>query len=190
MTRLGVVLVVAFACGACGARSESLSGAPRVEQTTLEVTAQDPKSTVDPAEPLGSPTAVPAPSAELTTAEACPPSSAGGIDRVAALAIDGLESTTSGDVWSRACASVRSPDASAEPYIVSVKIGWMGTLHDYASLPGARPIVGLADQAYAFDDGRRIALRSGEIVVVVGRSGGTLSDTEVLARQVAEQLPE
>lgn len=137
-----------------------------------------------------SPTVARIASPELPPQESCPLSSADGLDRVVALAIDGLENTTSEDGWSRACARVRAPDASEEPSIVSVEIGWMGTLHEYASLPGANPILGLADQAYEFDHGRRIALRSGEIVAVVGYSGGTPSDTEALARQVAEQLPE
>jgi hypothetical protein len=64
----------------------------------------------------------------------------------------------------------------------------MGTLHEYESIPGRTPIANLADEAYAFDAGHRIALRSGELVAVVSSSGGSPSDTEALARQVADQL--
>jgi hypothetical protein len=56
-------------------------------------------------------------------------------------------------------------------------------------MPGANPIAGLADEAYALDDGNRIALRSGELVAVIDYAGATTL-TEAFARLVAEQLPE
>jgi hypothetical protein len=189
MRRVRVVLAVAaFMCSACGGGSRSATVARSEEPIITQGSSSNSTRTHDPSESLNSPTAVPMVSAELPPLGSCPFSSADRLDRVVALAIDGLEDTTSEDGWSRACARVRAPDGSVEPYTVTVKIGWMGTLHEYSSVPGAQPIVGLADEAYELDDGRRIALRSGEIVAVVGYAGGTPSDTEALARQVAEQL--
>ena len=69
-------------------------------------------------------------------------------------------------------------------------MAWWGSLHEYSSAPGAKPIAGLADEAYALDPGDRIALRSGELVVIVSYSGETALATEAFARRVAERLPE
>ena len=78
------------------------------------------------------------------------------------------------------------------PYTVTLEISWAGTLHDYRSIPGAIRIVGLADDAVAFDAGRQIALRSGELVAVVTDSrsaGGSPNFTEASAREVADADP-
>ena len=138
----------------------------------------------------GRESAAPGPTMVQAAQDACQAGSADGLDGVVALAVAGLERTTSGDGWSRACARVPASNASEEPSIVTVQVGWRGTLDEYASLPGMRPLVALGDEAYVLDCGRGIALRSGEIVAVVGHSRGTPSDTEALARRVAEQLPE
>ena len=77
------------------------------------------------------------------------------------------------------------------PYTVTLEIAWAGTLHDYRSIPGAIRIVGLADDAVAFDAGRRIALRSGRARRVVADSrsaGGSPTFTEASAREVAELI--
>lgn len=159
MTRVRIVLVIAaLVCGACGGRS--LAATP----------------------------ASPTVAAEFRPLEDCPCTSADRLDSVVALAIDGLEQTTSESAWSGACARVRAPGDSEEPYTVTVRIAWMGTLHEYSSMPGAAPIVGLADEAYA--PGRQVTVRSGELVAVVSRSGANASATEAWARRVAEQLAE
>ena len=71
---------------------------------------------------------------------------------------------------------------------VTVSVGWMGTVHEYASRPGAEPIDDLADEAYGLADGE-IALREGELVAVVRWSGATAAESVALARVVADQLP-
>ena len=191
MTRAHIVLVIAaFACSACSVGHQNGAGARSGEPIIWPVPSGGSTRADDPSESRKSPTAVPAPSAESAALDDCPIMSADRLEAVVALAIDGLAHTTAADGWSRACAQVNAPDSLKGPHIVTVKIGWMGTLHEYASMPGANPIVGLADEAYAFDGGDQIALRSGELVAVVSASCGTPSDTQGLARQVVDQLRE
>jgi hypothetical protein len=191
MTRFRIVLIIAaLVCGACGGGSPDTTEARSVEPIITQVSPGDPTRTRDPSESLKSPSAVPTVSAEYQPVEGCPFTRADRLDRVVALAIDGLENTTSKDGWSRACAQVRGSHASEEPYLVTVRIGWMGTLREFASISSANPIVGVADEAYSFGAGRQIALRSGELVAVVSYAGPTPSGTEAWARQVAEQLRE
>jgi hypothetical protein len=136
-----------------------------------------------------SPTEDPAPSAAPSPVGGCPLISAADLDGVVALAVSGLNDTTAVDSWSRACAWPTASGGSGERNLLTIQIGWQGSLHEYSGMPGANPIAGLADEAYALDDGSRIALRSGELVAVVRYSGVTAL-TEAFARQVAEQLLE
>lgn len=178
---LAVLVLAAVACSSCSAGHQGGPGAlPSSGGTRAD----------DPSEVQTWPTTVPASSPEPTAPEGCPVTSADRLETVAARAIDGLAETTSADGWSRACAQMEACDNSKGLHTVTVKVGWMGTLHDYASLHGASPIAGLADEAYEFDAGHRIALRSGELVAVVTSSCGIPSDTEALARHVADQLRE
>jgi flavin-binding protein dodecin len=142
----------------------------------------------DPSESQTRPIAAPASLAEPAGPDGCPVTSADSLHTVAARAIDGLAHTTSADGWSRACAQVQVRDNSKGMYTVTVKVGWMGTLHDNSSTHDASPIMSLADEAYGFDDRHQIALRSGELVAVVSFSCGTASETEALARHVDDQL--
>jgi hypothetical protein len=107
-----------------------------------------------------------------------------------ARAVTGLNDTTAQDVWSRGCAWVMAPDASGRSSLLTIQIGWQGSLHEYSAIPAANPIMGLADEAYALDGGHRIALRSGEVVAVVSYTGASALVAVGLARQVAEQLDE
>ena len=76
----------------------------------------------------------------------------------------------------------RRPAARGSRRLLTIQVGWRGSLHEYAAAPGAKPIAGLADEAYAFDAGDRIALRSGELVAIVSYAGASALATEALAR--------
>ena len=109
-------------------------------------------------------------------------------DSIVVRAIAGLARMTAADGWSEACAEVRSADGREVPTIVTVEIGWQGTLHEFAALPGATRVLGLGDEAYLLDAGRRIALRSGELVAVVAASdttAGSPVSLENFGRRVA-----
>ena len=124
-----------------------------------------------------------------STPDGCPIISRVRIDGIVAHAVSGLDDATDAAGWSHACAWLTAPDGSGEPSLLTIQIGWQGSLYEYSAIPGATPIAGLADEAYALDAGDRIALRSGELVAVVSYSGGTAL-AEALARRVAARLPE
>ena len=186
---LGAVLIAAVACGACEAGATS-------SPATLEKTASSPSSggSITDAAAIasaGSPSVAPEPSAKWWEPMDCPVATERHLEAVVALAMEGLADTTGGDGWSRACAWLQPLDNAQAPYTVTLEVGWAGTLHDYGSIPGAIRIVGLADDAVAFDAGRQIAVRSGELVVVVADSrsdGGSPTFTEASAREVAELI--
>lgn len=153
-------------------------------------TGREPASPPESLEPVlsTSPSVVAArPTMEPVVVAGCPVIGADQIASLVALAIDGLADTTSDDGWSRASALVRASDELEAPHVVTIEIGWEGTLIGFAAIPGTEPIVGLADEAYALDGGRRIALRAGELVALVSSTGET-PGTETLARLVAAQV--
>jgi len=161
MKRIGLALaLVAFIGGACVAQVPGSQEADRL-----------------PSEPAG-------------VLDGCPFVSPDRFDVVVARAVSGLDDTTAGDGWSRACARLTGPGDSEQPTLVTLQVGWRGSLHEYAATPGAEPISGLGDEAYALEAGSRIAFRSGELVAVVSCSGATARATVAVARQVAAQLPE
>ena len=185
---LALAAFACFAIAACGSVRGDASGVIPLERAALQ-RPSGPARPSDVPVPLPSPTAECAPSAAPGAAGGCPIIGVAELDGVVARAVSGLQDTTAADGWSRACAWLRASGGSGEPDLLTVQIGWQGSLHEYSALPGASPIAGLADEAYALDDGDRIALRSGELVAVVRYSGLTAL-TEALARQVAQRLPE
>ena len=160
-------LVACFACSACGAAVGDAK--PR---------------TVDSLVPMADRAASGAPG----SVGRCPSIAVADLDGLVARAISGLEDTTAADRWSRECAWLTTSNGSPKPDLVTIEIGWHGSLHEYSAIPGASPIDDLADEAYALDNGARIALRSGEVVAVVSYAGASALTVEDVARQVAEQL--
>ena len=185
---LALAAFACFACAACGSVRGDASGVISLERAATQ-RPSDPGRSSDLTVPLTSSVAECAPSAAPSAMEGCPLIGAADLGGVVARAVSGLNDTTAADGWSRACAWLRASGGSGEPDLLTVQIGWQGSLHEYSALPGANQIAGLADEAYALDDGDRIALRSGELVAVVRYSGVTAL-TEAFARQVAQRLPE
>jgi hypothetical protein len=77
---------------------------------------------------------------------------------------------------------------------VNLKVLAQGTLVTFATMKGASPVTGLGDEAYAFDDGRQIAIRFGELVAVVAGARGIdgkgvpATAVEALARLIAVRI--
>ena len=149
MNRIRSVLLIAVgACVLVGGRGSS---EPAAGPVLLElVTASSP------------PVAAAGTAGEPVTLAGCPVITADQLDTLVALAIDGMDDTTSDDGWSRTSALVLASDDAELPHVVTIELGWEGTLMEFETAPGADPIPDLADEAYALDAGRRIALRSGE----------------------------
>ena len=196
-----VVALASVACGAVDVPRERVAGGPvAVGGVTHQPSGAPERSelpdggTPSPVGVAATPPPSPAPATQApgitppASPGACPITSADDLRGVATLAIDGLDATTAADGWSWACAWVHAPDGSGTHQLVTLKVGWQGTLVGYARTPGAVPIPGLADEAFALDNGARIALRSGELVAVV-TSDATAPVVEALARVVAAQLP-
>ena len=71
------------------------------------------------------PAADPAPSAAPPSVpDGCPLVSTGLLDGIVARAVSGLDDTTAGDGWSRACAWLTAPGGSGEPTLLTIQIGW------------------------------------------------------------------
>ena len=188
MNRICIALAVAaVTCGvvtACGGAREGISGAGSIVPTAT----QQPSDSSSASTASGSSTRSRvelAPSAPVSVGKGCPHIRAEDLDVVVARALRGLENTTSKDGWSRACAWLTA--SRGEPSLFTIQIGWQGSLREYAAISGANPVAGLADEAYALDTGRRIALRSGELVALLSYHGAP-GLTEALARTVAVQL--
>ena len=85
---------------------------------------------------------------------------------VAVEALDGLMDTTAAEPWSEA--SIDLTSGAAGPDRLTIAVAWQGTLIGYEALAGAERVTGLADEAYRFDRGHQLAMRSGEVVAVIG----------------------
>ena len=188
---LGAVLIAVVSSGACQAGHAGPSGSATLEPTTSSPSSGGSIASAAPIASAGSPSVSANPSAVRSEPVDCPLAIEPHLEAVVALAVEGLADTTGGDGWSRACARLQPVDNSQAPYTVTLEISWAGSLHDYRSIAGATRMVGLADDAVAFDAGRRVALRSGELVAVVADSrsaGGAPIFTEASAREVAELI--
>ena len=188
---LGAMLIAAVACGACDAGRPIQPGPASQVPTALSPSSGFSITGAAPVASAESPSVAPEPPAKRWEPTDCPLATERNLEAVVASAVEGLADSAGGDGWSRACARLRPLDNPQAPYTVTLEIAWAGTLHDYTSIPGAIRIVGLADDAVAFDASRQIALRSGELVVVVADSrsaGGSPTFTEASAREVAELI--
>jgi hypothetical protein len=117
------------------------------------------------------------------------------IETAVGMAFEPGQDVTAETGWSSACAWVQQVPAGQSPYNVNVKVLATGTLVTFAKMAGARPVAGLGDEAYAFDDGRQIAIRFGQLVAVVAGARGIdgkgvpATAVEALARLVAGRIP-
>lgn len=153
----------------------------------------DAPMAIDRPSPSGITIATVAPSAgplALSPGDVCSIMNGSHVSEVFASAIDGLAKTTAADPWSRAAVGVAIGGSASSR--VTIEVAWQGTLVSYGSLDGAEPVPDLADEAYRFDRGRQIALRSGEVVAVItwalDPSDVPFPGTEPFARVAAHLL--
>lgn len=199
--RLAAALMLAAAMSGCAAASGpggstgvGASGAPGVTSERSGATsgaASSVKRDVAsaPVEPTGGRSGV-----AIGVPDICALVTPAEIEAVVGMAVDAGQDVTAETGWSSACAWVQTVAAGTAPYNVNVKVLAHGTLAAFKTISGAHPVAGLADEAYAFDDGRQVALRFGELVAVVAGARGIdgngvpASAVEALARLMADRI--
>jgi hypothetical protein len=182
-----------FGVGACGGGSAP-AGSAAVESTVdpSVVTSAGTSPAATSVAPAGASAA--ASSTAVEVPDTCALVTAAEVEAAIGMAVKPGQDVTAQTGWSSACAWVQEAVTGEPTYAVNLKVLAQGTLATFATMNGASPVTGLGDEAYAFDEGRQIAIRFGELVAVVAGARGIdgkgvpATAVEALARLIAARI--